>query len=160
MAASNIEGNTLHSAFKFDFSHTYKSLSDKKRDELRNFFKNVQVVIIDEFSMMKNFQLYQPHMRLCDVKQTDSIMGGVAVLLVGVWPAFVKTGLSFARRGRLPPWRATLAIGVLALPKQPILTLCRCRLYSCVLMRSLPRYMPPLGFHPLLSQEGGALLGE
>ena len=83
MAASNIEGNTLHSAFKFDFSHNYKSLSDKKRDELRNLFKNVQVVIIDEFSMMKNFQLYQLHMRLCDVKQNDNIMGGVAVLLVG-----------------------------------------------------------------------------
>ena len=44
MAASNIEGNTLHSAFKFDFSHNYKSLSDKKRDELRNFFKNVEAV--------------------------------------------------------------------------------------------------------------------
>ena len=83
MAASNIEGNTLHSAFKFDFSHIYKSLSDKKRDELRNYFKNVQVVIIDEFSMMKNFQLYQLHMRLCDVKQNNNIMGGVAVLLVG-----------------------------------------------------------------------------
>ena len=83
MAASNIEGNTLHSAFHFDFSHIYKSLSDKKRDELRNYFKNVQVVIIDEFSMMKNFQLYQLHLRLCDVKQTDQIMGGVAVFLVG-----------------------------------------------------------------------------
>ena len=83
MAASNIEGNTLHSAFHFDFSHIYKSLSDKKRDELRNHFKNVQVVIIDEFSMMKNFQLYQLHMRLCDVKQNDKVMGGVAVLLVG-----------------------------------------------------------------------------
>ena len=43
MAASNIEGNTLHSAFKFDFSHNYKSLSDKKRDELRNFFKTRDV---------------------------------------------------------------------------------------------------------------------
>ena len=79
MAASNIDGQTLHSAFKLDFSHDYKSLSDKKRDELRNHFKNVQVVIIDEFSMMKNFQLYQLHMRLCDLKQSDEIMGGVAV---------------------------------------------------------------------------------
>ena len=83
MAASNIEGNTLHSTFRFDFSHEYKSLTDKKRDELRHYFKNVQVVIIDEFSMMKNFQLFQLHMRLCDVKQNESIMGGVAVLLVG-----------------------------------------------------------------------------
>ena len=83
MAASNIDGQTLHSAFKLDFSHDYKSLSDKKRDELRNHFKNVQVVIIDEFSMMKNFQLYQLHMRLCDLKQSDQIMGGVAVLMFG-----------------------------------------------------------------------------
>ena len=83
MAASNIDGQTLHSAFKLDFSHDYKSLSDKKRDELRNHFKNVKVVIIDEFSMMKNFQLYQLHMRLCDLKQSDEIMGGVAVLMFG-----------------------------------------------------------------------------
>ena len=34
-------------------------------------------------SMMKAAQLYHLHMRLCDVKQDDRIMGGVSVLLVG-----------------------------------------------------------------------------
>ena len=38
-------------------------------------FKNVAVVIIDEFSMM---------MRLCDLKQTDDVMVGVSVNLLGM----------------------------------------------------------------------------
>lgn len=83
MAAQNIEGQTLHSTFKFRFGNEYFSLSDKARDTLRDHFKNVRVVIIDEMSMMKADQLYHLHMRLCDVKQDDSIMGGVSVLLVG-----------------------------------------------------------------------------
>ena len=37
-------------------------------------FKNVAVVIIDEFSMM----------RLCDLKQTDDVMVGVSVNLLGM----------------------------------------------------------------------------
>ena len=65
------------------FGNEYFSLSDKARDTLRDHFKNVRVVIIDEMSMMKADQLYHLHMRLCDVKQDDSIMGGVSVLLVG-----------------------------------------------------------------------------
>jgi hypothetical protein len=83
MAASNIEGQTLHTAFKFTFGNEYKSLSDKNRDLQRDFFKNVEVIIIDEFSMMKSCQLYHLHMRLCEVKQTDKLMGGLCVLMFG-----------------------------------------------------------------------------
>ena len=83
MAASNIEGQTIHTAFKLTFGNDYKSLSDKNRDNLRDLFKNVQVIIIDEFSMMKSAQLYQLHLRLCELKQNDKIMGGVSVLMFG-----------------------------------------------------------------------------
>ena len=83
MAASNIEGQTLHTAFKFTFGNQYKSLSDKNRDLQRDFFKNVEVIIIDEFSMMKSCQLFHLHMRLCEVKQNDKVMGGLCVLMFG-----------------------------------------------------------------------------
>ena len=83
MAASNIDGQTLHTAFKFTFGNSYKSLSDKNRDLLRDHFKNVEVVIIDECSMMKSSLLYHLHMRLCDLKQTDKVMGGLCVILFG-----------------------------------------------------------------------------
>ena len=83
MAASNIEGQTLHTAFKFTFGNEYKSLSDKNRDLQRDFFKNVEVIIIDEFSMMKSCQLYHLHMRLCEVKQSEKVMGGLCVIMFG-----------------------------------------------------------------------------
>ena len=83
MAASNIEGQTLHTAFKFTFGNEYKSLSDKNRDLQRDFFKNEEVIIIDEFSMMKSCQLYHLHMRLCEVKQNEKIMGGLCVIMFG-----------------------------------------------------------------------------
>ena len=83
MAASNIEGQTLHTAFKFTFGNDYKSLSDKNRDVLRDHFKNVEVIVIDEFSMMKSSQLYHLHLRLCDLKQNDMVMGGVCVIMFG-----------------------------------------------------------------------------
>ena len=83
MAASNIEGQTLHTAFKFTFGNEYKSLSDKNRDLQRDFFKNVEVIIIDEFSMMKSCQLYHLHMRLCEVKQNEKVMGGLCVIMFG-----------------------------------------------------------------------------
>ena len=96
MAASNIEGQTLHTAFKFTFGNEYKSLSDKNRDLQRDFFKNVEVIIIDEFSMMKSCQLYHLHMRLCEVKQTDKLMGGLCVLMFGRFNlTFVQNSIDF-----------------------------------------------------------------
>ena len=83
LAASNVEGQTLHTAFKLKFGNDYVSLSDKIRDNLRDRFKNVQVIIIDEFSMMKSSMLYHIHLRLCDLKQNDKVMGGLCVILFG-----------------------------------------------------------------------------
>ena len=83
MAAANIEGSTMHSAFNFNFGYNFIPLSDQKRDMFRKNFKNVQVVIVDEFSMMKSDQLYQLHLRLCEIKQNDSPFGNAAVVLLG-----------------------------------------------------------------------------
>ena len=78
-----IEGTTLHSAFSFDFSNKHSSLSDKKREEMRERFKNVKIVIVDEFSMMKVDMLYRLDLRLKELKMNNKVFGGVSVFLMG-----------------------------------------------------------------------------
>ena len=76
-----IEGMTLHTAVGLDFSNKHSSLSDKKRELKRDQCKNLKLIIVDEFSMMKSDQLYQVDLRLRELKQNNRQFGGVAVLL-------------------------------------------------------------------------------
>ena len=83
-AASNIDGQTLHSTFGFSFSNAFYSLSDKQRDEKRTILKNLRLVIIDEISMVKVDMLYQLDLRLQEVKEQIGVpFGGVAILAFG-----------------------------------------------------------------------------
>ena len=83
-AAANIRGQTMHSAFSFNFGNDFFSLGDKKRDEKRTLLENLKVVMIDEFSMIKADMLYQLDLRLKEIKQSpDLTFGGVAVFLFG-----------------------------------------------------------------------------
>ena len=83
-AASNIEGQTLNSAFNFPFGNHCYSLGDKTRDHKRTLLQNLLLLLIDEFSMMKADMLYQLDFRLRELKQKpDVAFGGVAVLLFG-----------------------------------------------------------------------------
>ena len=78
-----IEGMMLHTAVGLDFSNKHSSLSDKKRELKRDQCKNLKLLIVDEFSMMKSDQLYQVDLRLRELKQNNRKFGGVAVLLLG-----------------------------------------------------------------------------
>ena len=81
-AASIINGQTLHNAFSFSFGNEYFSLNDKTRDARRRSLKNLKIVIIDEFSMVKADMLYQLDLRLKELKETPDLpFGGVAVCL-------------------------------------------------------------------------------
>ena len=46
-------------------------------------FKNVQVIIVDEFSMIQSDQLYQLHQRLCKIKQSDQPFANISIILLG-----------------------------------------------------------------------------
>ena len=83
MAAANIEGATLHHALKLGFGNQYVALSDKNRALLYTRLKNAKILIIDEFSMIKSDQLYQLHLRLCEIKQNDSVFGNLSLVLLG-----------------------------------------------------------------------------
>ena len=74
-ASSLIEGSTVHSSLGFDFSSKHTSLTDKKRELKREQLKNLKILIIDEFSMMKADTLYRIHLRLMEVKQNNKTFG-------------------------------------------------------------------------------------
>ena len=83
-AAANIKGQTLHTAFSFNFGNEFISLGDKARDDKRKQLENLKVLIIDKFSMIKSDLLYQLDLRLREVKQEPKLLfGGVAVFLFG-----------------------------------------------------------------------------
>ena len=83
-AAANIKGQTIHSAFSFNFGNQFMSLGDKSRDEKRKCLENLIVVAIDEYSMIKSDMLYQLDLRLREVKQKPDLpFGGVGVILLG-----------------------------------------------------------------------------
>jgi hypothetical protein len=82
-AASIIGGLTLHSGLNLPFGNAFISLSDKTRDSYRNILKYLEVLIIDEISMVKSDILYQINLRLQEIKMNEKIFGGVSVLLFG-----------------------------------------------------------------------------
>ena len=82
-AASLIGGLTIHSAFNFAFGNEFTSMSDKKRDNFRNLLEYLEIIIIDEISMVKSDMLYQINLRMQEIKQNTELFGGISVLLFG-----------------------------------------------------------------------------
>ena len=83
MAASLVNGNTLHSTFQLNFGDELIHLADSLLDSIRNKLEELVLLVIDEMSIVRSDLFYQLHERLQQVKQTDRIFGGVAVLLFG-----------------------------------------------------------------------------
>ena len=82
-AAANIEGHTLHSLFSFNFGAGFLSLSDKMRDEKRNLYKNLKILIIDEISLVDADMLYKIDLRLREITQMGVALGNIAILVLG-----------------------------------------------------------------------------
>ena len=83
-AASNIEGQTLHSSFGFSFDNKAYSLNDKARDQKRTALANLKVVIIDEISMVKVDMLYQLDLRLQEIMEKVGVpFGGISIFAFG-----------------------------------------------------------------------------
>ena len=85
LAAYNIQGSTLHSAFCIEPNKklTYKQLSDDKRNTLQTKYKKLAVLIVDEVSMVGNEMLIFLYQRLQEVKCNQEPFGGVHIILVG-----------------------------------------------------------------------------
>jgi hypothetical protein len=92
IAAYNISGQTAHSVFKLPIQkgnqlQSFFTEDDVGRKELREKWKHVKLVIIDEFSMLSNVQLNHISRRLnfCLLENDDSAQtfGGLPVVLLG-----------------------------------------------------------------------------
>jgi ATP-dependent exoDNAse (exonuclease V) alpha subunit len=83
-AAANIEGQTLTSTFSMHFGNMYQGLGDRNRDMKRQALSQLQILIIDEISMVKADMLYQLDMILKEITQKHrEPYGGVMVLAFG-----------------------------------------------------------------------------
>lgn len=101
IAAFNVGGRTIHKYFKIVVQHTKEGkqwqLSTEDRTTLRNVWKHLKLIIIDEFSMVANVNLARIHKRLEDCLGDDN----------GKHPPFCnKNILLFGDLLQLPPVNA------------------------------------------------------
>ena len=78
-----IGGQTLHYAFDFKFGTEHNALGNKKRDEYRDALKDLEIIIIDELSMVSADMLYRLELRLCEIFMSEDHFGGKIVIFVG-----------------------------------------------------------------------------
>ncbi|XP_056004163.1 uncharacterized protein LOC130049939 [Ostrea edulis] len=84
-AAFNIGGNTLHHLFSLKkyLPLPYEPLGEQSLSELRVKIGDLQILIIDEISMVYKRLLYYIHERLVQIKKCREPFGGVCVIAVG-----------------------------------------------------------------------------
>ncbi|XP_043275424.1 ATP-dependent DNA helicase PIF7-like [Venturia canescens] len=80
IAAFNIDGLTLHRLLQLPVEHNrtpkYRELSDAALKVIRDNFKNVDLIIIDEISMVSNITLMYIHLRLTEIFDTTDVENG------------------------------------------------------------------------------------
>ncbi|XP_062606605.1 uncharacterized protein LOC134268370 [Saccostrea cucullata] len=84
-AAFNIGGNTLHHAFSLPIALRipYEPVNEQNLSAIRSKLGNLQILIIDEISMVHKRLLYYIHERLVQIKKCKEPFGGVSILAVG-----------------------------------------------------------------------------
>lgn len=84
-AAFNIGGCTIHHAFSLNkyMPIPYEPLKEQSLSPLRAKLENLQILVIDEVSMVYKKLLYYIHERLTQIKRNKCPFGGVSVLAVG-----------------------------------------------------------------------------
>uniref|UniRef100_A0A1X7VIB7 ATP-dependent DNA helicase n=1 Tax=Amphimedon queenslandica TaxID=400682 RepID=A0A1X7VIB7_AMPQE len=90
VAAFNIGGLTVHRALNLPVKHghstAYRKLGGETLKELRQSWKYVNTIIIDEISMVSYLTMSFIHKRLTEIKGTDDtevLFGGLNVIAVG-----------------------------------------------------------------------------
>lgn len=88
VSAFNINGRTLHSVFHLPVAHSHQQLlfqeiPSKLLPKMKQTFKYIHTVIIDEISMVSDFSLDCIHKRLTVLKENEDLFGGVNMIVVG-----------------------------------------------------------------------------
>ncbi|XP_062602075.1 uncharacterized protein LOC134263710 [Saccostrea cucullata] len=84
-AAFNIGGSTLHHLFSLPkyMPLPYEPLREQSLSEMRVQLGDLQILVIDEISMVYKRLLYYVHERLVQIKKCKEPFGGVSVIAVG-----------------------------------------------------------------------------
>ncbi|KAK3083914.1 hypothetical protein FSP39_005261 [Pinctada imbricata] len=84
-AAFNISGCTLHHIFKLKkrLPLPYEPLTEQALSPLRSSLENLEILVIDEVSMIYKRLMYYIHERLVQIKRIKAPFGGVSILAVG-----------------------------------------------------------------------------
>lgn len=84
-AAFNIGGNTIHHLFSLPkfLRLPYEPLKEQTLSEIRVQLRDLNVLVIDEVSMVYKRLLYYIHERLVQIKKSKEPFGGVSVIAVG-----------------------------------------------------------------------------
>lgn len=84
MAANNIDGLTVCSAFRFRFGDNHIPMDTSTRTNYQQTLSQLELVIIDEMSMVKADELYKIDMKLKEIRsEQNEDFGGVSILLLG-----------------------------------------------------------------------------
>eukprot|EP00731_Ephydatia_muelleri_P023421 Em0015g1004a len=88
LAAYNINGVTVHRLFQLPVEHegktsTYWPLPKESVKVMRNGFRHLKLIIIDEVSMLSSLNLACIHLRLEELFGGDQWFGGINILFVG-----------------------------------------------------------------------------
>ena len=85
VAAFNIQGMTVHSALLLGTSKFITQLTQDKLNTLRTKLSNLQLLIIDEISVVGSNRLLQIHKRLQQLKGKgdDTTFGDISIVAVG-----------------------------------------------------------------------------
>lgn len=84
-AAFNIGGNTIHHVFSLTkaLPIPYEPLKEQSLSAMRRRLASLQILVIDEVSMVYKRLLYYIHERLVQIKKCKEPFGGISVIAVG-----------------------------------------------------------------------------
>lgn len=84
-AATNINGQTVHSLFKIPVAKhlTYSSLTGFALKKLRDYFQTIHTIIIDEIRMVSSDLFSFISRRLSEIKNNELPFGGCSVIVIG-----------------------------------------------------------------------------
>ena len=83
MAAHNIDGLTVCSSFKIWYKNSHVGLSDNERDKFQRMLTHLQLVIIDEMSLVAADFFYNIHRRFVEILHSTEMFADRSVMLVG-----------------------------------------------------------------------------
>ena len=87
LAAFNVGGTTLHRMLSLPVEHgkqsDYKPLNPEQLTTIRATLKRLQLLIVDEISMVSSITLLFVHLRLAEIMSNNNLFGGISTVFFG-----------------------------------------------------------------------------